>query len=250
MVPSGRPAWAQNRRAEEAVREYLDAVVGVGAALAGRLRLRGRGRRSGGRSLGRRRSRSRMARRPGRPSSSPSSTRSPVFGWDDHDQDQEPVARLAVAPPRVGCHSRRRRGQGRSRLGGHAGVACGRCHELRGIAAARSSSTATRWKRRLSRARSPTRCSTGSSRSESWVSASPGPMRKLLSIDRPLAQVEAFERVRVGVTESRVGRDAVRALGATAVPFVPAPTSAASTLWSRMSTRSRGIASTLRERDT
>lgn len=49
----------------------------------------------------------------------------------------------------------------------------------------------------------------------------PGPMRKLLSIDRPLTQVEDFERVRVGVTESRVGHDAVRALGATAVPFRP-----------------------------
>ncbi len=49
----------------------------------------------------------------------------------------------------------------------------------------------------------------------------PGPMRKLLSIDRRLAQVEDFEGVRLGITESRVGRDAVRALGATAVPFRP-----------------------------
>jgi TRAP-type C4-dicarboxylate transport system substrate-binding protein len=49
----------------------------------------------------------------------------------------------------------------------------------------------------------------------------PGPMRKLLSIDRRLAQVEDFERMRVGITESRVGREAVRALGATAVSFRP-----------------------------
>jgi TRAP-type C4-dicarboxylate transport system substrate-binding protein len=49
----------------------------------------------------------------------------------------------------------------------------------------------------------------------------PGPMRKLLDTGRALTQPPDFAGRRIGITESQVARDALRALGATPVPFPP-----------------------------
>ena len=49
----------------------------------------------------------------------------------------------------------------------------------------------------------------------------PSPLRKLLGVARPLTQPEDFRGQRIGITESRVARDTLHALGATAIA-VPA----------------------------
>jgi TRAP-type C4-dicarboxylate transport system substrate-binding protein len=49
----------------------------------------------------------------------------------------------------------------------------------------------------------------------------PSPLRKLLGVERPLTQPENFRGQRIGITESRVARDTLHALGATAIA-VPA----------------------------
>ncbi len=45
----------------------------------------------------------------------------------------------------------------------------------------------------------------------------PGPLRKLLGVERPLRQPADFRGQRIGITESRVARETLRALGATAI---------------------------------
>ena len=47
----------------------------------------------------------------------------------------------------------------------------------------------------------------------------PGPLRKLLGAERPLTQPADFRGQRIGITESRVARETLRALGATAIAF-------------------------------
>lgn len=49
----------------------------------------------------------------------------------------------------------------------------------------------------------------------------PSPLRKLLGVERPLTQPGDFRGQRIGITESRVARDTLHALGATAIA-VPA----------------------------
>jgi TRAP-type C4-dicarboxylate transport system substrate-binding protein len=49
----------------------------------------------------------------------------------------------------------------------------------------------------------------------------PSPLRKLLGVERPLRQPADFRGQRIGITESRVARETLRALGATAIA-VPA----------------------------
>ena len=49
----------------------------------------------------------------------------------------------------------------------------------------------------------------------------PSPLRKLLGVERPLTQPADFRGQRIGITESRVARETLRALGATAIA-VPA----------------------------
>jgi TRAP-type C4-dicarboxylate transport system substrate-binding protein len=49
----------------------------------------------------------------------------------------------------------------------------------------------------------------------------PSPLRKLLGVERPLTQAADFRGQRMGITESRVARETLRALGATAIA-VPA----------------------------
>jgi TRAP-type C4-dicarboxylate transport system substrate-binding protein len=49
----------------------------------------------------------------------------------------------------------------------------------------------------------------------------PGPMRKLVTFKRRLVRAADFRGATVGITESRVGLQAMRALGATAVAFRP-----------------------------
>jgi TRAP-type transport system periplasmic protein len=49
----------------------------------------------------------------------------------------------------------------------------------------------------------------------------PSPLRKLLGVERPLTQPADFRGQRLGITESRVARNTLRALGATAIA-VPA----------------------------
>jgi hypothetical protein len=86
----------------------------------------------------------------------------------------------------------------------------------------RSSSTVTRCRPRSSRAASPARCSGPSSHSTSSDSAScRGPLRKPLGASRPLTQPADFRGQRIGITESRVARETLRTLGATAIA-VPA----------------------------
>ena len=45
----------------------------------------------------------------------------------------------------------------------------------------------------------------------------PGPLRKLLGVEQPLTQPADFRGERIGITESRVARETLRALGATAI---------------------------------
>jgi TRAP-type transport system periplasmic protein len=45
----------------------------------------------------------------------------------------------------------------------------------------------------------------------------PGPLRKLLGVERPLRQPADFRGQRIGITDSRVARETLRALGATAI---------------------------------
>jgi TRAP-type C4-dicarboxylate transport system substrate-binding protein len=45
----------------------------------------------------------------------------------------------------------------------------------------------------------------------------PSPLRKLLGVERPLRQPADFRGQRIGITESRVARETLRALGATAI---------------------------------
>ena len=45
----------------------------------------------------------------------------------------------------------------------------------------------------------------------------PGPLRKLLGIEQPLTQPADFRGERIGITKSRVARETLRALGATAI---------------------------------
>ena len=45
----------------------------------------------------------------------------------------------------------------------------------------------------------------------------PSPLRKLLGVERPLTQPENFRGQRIGITESRVARDTLDALGAAAI---------------------------------
>jgi TRAP-type C4-dicarboxylate transport system substrate-binding protein len=47
----------------------------------------------------------------------------------------------------------------------------------------------------------------------------PGPLRKLLGVERPLRQAADFRGLRIGITESRVARETFRALGANAIAF-------------------------------
>jgi TRAP-type C4-dicarboxylate transport system substrate-binding protein len=49
----------------------------------------------------------------------------------------------------------------------------------------------------------------------------PGPLRKLVGVERPLTQPADFRGQRIGITESRVARETVRALGATAIVVPP-----------------------------
>jgi TRAP-type C4-dicarboxylate transport system substrate-binding protein len=45
----------------------------------------------------------------------------------------------------------------------------------------------------------------------------PGPLRKLLGVERPLTHPADFRGQRIGITDSRVARETLRALGATAI---------------------------------
>jgi TRAP-type transport system periplasmic protein len=45
----------------------------------------------------------------------------------------------------------------------------------------------------------------------------PGPLHKLLGVERPLRQPADFRGQRIGITDSRVARESLRALGATAI---------------------------------
>jgi TRAP-type C4-dicarboxylate transport system substrate-binding protein len=45
----------------------------------------------------------------------------------------------------------------------------------------------------------------------------PGPLRKLLGVERPLGQPADFRGQRIGIADSRVARETLRALGATAI---------------------------------
>lgn len=45
----------------------------------------------------------------------------------------------------------------------------------------------------------------------------PGPLRKLLGVERPLTRPADFRGQRIGITESRVARETLRTLGATAI---------------------------------
>jgi TRAP-type C4-dicarboxylate transport system substrate-binding protein len=49
----------------------------------------------------------------------------------------------------------------------------------------------------------------------------PSPLRKLLGVERPLTQPADFRDQRIGITESRVARETLRALGATAIVVPP-----------------------------
>jgi TRAP-type transport system periplasmic protein len=49
----------------------------------------------------------------------------------------------------------------------------------------------------------------------------PSPLRKLLGVERPLTQPADFRGQRIGITESRVARETLRALGATAIVIPP-----------------------------